>query len=314
MPSSTFSSKEEGIAKDAGLRRATWALLALALLLYACAEIVAIFGMEHVSKLHHRIMTEARQAQALRRAEPGHPPVVLFVGNSLLLMGVDLPALSYGLRGHYQVRRYVIEATSYEDWVFGLKRLFRQGMPVDSVVLCLNALDLTSRGIRGDFSAHILFDAQDIWPVSRATGADLTTTSSLYFAHYSMFYASRAELRSVLLGRISPAVVTTLQHFMWGTAVVPPDTELIPTMESRLLEIQKLCASHGSQFIFLIPPTPQSGDTAIVEAGRQTGARVLRPIPNQSLGLEFYQEDHFHLNPKGAARFTNALVETLQGD
>lgn len=313
MPSSTFNSEEVAI-KHAGLRRATWTLLALALLLYACAEAAATFGMEHVSKLHRRIMTEARQAQALRPAKPGQPPVVLFIGNSLLLEGVDLPVLTEGLRGRYQPRRYVIEATTYEDWLFGLKRLFRHGMRVDSVVLCLNALDFTAHSIRGDFTAHVLFDAQDIWPVSRAIGADLTDTSGLYFAHYSMFYASRAELRSVLLGKISPAVVFTLQHMLWGNATVPPDAELIPTMDRRLLEIQKLCASYGSKFVFLVPPTPQPGDTAIVEAGRHTGVKVLWPIPNQSLGLEFYQEDHFHLNPKGAARFTNALIETLRRD
>lgn len=312
MLSSTFSSDVDATRQDAGLRRAARTLLALVTLLCVSAEAIAVVGMEHVSKLHRRIMTESRQAESLRKAGTGQPPVVLIVGNSLLLEGVDLPRLTEELRGVYQPRRYVIEATTYEDWLFGLKRLLRRGMRVDAVILCLNPLDFTSNNIRGDFTAHVLFDAQDIWPVSRATHADLTATSGLYLAHFSLFYAARSELRSVLLGKISPATVAVLQRLTWGSATVPPDSQLVPVMQQRLRELQKLCAGYGSKFVYLVPPTPQFGDTAFVEAGRSTGIKVMRPIPNASLGLEFYQEDHFHLNPQGAARFTNALIEDLR--
>jgi hypothetical protein len=315
MPSSTSSFEDEAGARTASLRRATWTLLAAAAALYTCSEVVAVLGMEHVSKLHHRIMTDARQAQALRAAPAGQPPEVLFVGNSLLLEGVDFGALAEELRGRFRPRRYVIEATTYDDWLFGLKRLFRHGMRVNSVVLCVDALDFVPNRIRGDFSARVLFDAQDIWPVSRTVGADLTTTSSLYFAHYSMFYASRAELRSVLLGKISPAVVSTLQRSMWGGNVkMPADSDMVPIMDQKMLEMRKLCAGYGATFMFLIPPIPQGGDGAIVEAGRETGVRVLWPIPSGSLGAEFYREDGFHLNSRGAARFTQALGETLNRD
>ena len=46
-----------------------------------------------------------------------------------------------------------------------------------------------------------------------------------------------------------------------------------------------------------VPPTPQPGETAIVEVGRQTGTKVLWRVPGNSMGLEFYQADQFHLNP-----------------
>jgi hypothetical protein len=288
--------------------------LALVILLGVAAEGVAIVGMDHISKLNRRIMTESRQAVTLQKAGAGQPPVVLFVGNSLLLEGVDFPNLTERLRGVYQPQRYVIEATTYEDWFFGLKRLFRRGMRVDTVVLCLNPLDFTSSHIRGDFTAHVLFDTQDIWRVSRATHADLTTTSGLYLARLSTFYATRGELRSVLLGKISLSTVKALQRLAWGNATVPPDSQLVPIMEPRLRDLQALCAEYGSKFVYLVPPTPQPGDTAFVEAGRSTGIKVMRPIPNASLGLEFYQEDHFHLNPMGEARFTEALIETLKAN
>ena len=186
MPSSTFSSEVDATRQNAGLRRAAWTLLALVVLLCVSAEAIAIVGMEHVSKIHRRIMMESRQAESLRKAGAGQPPVVLMVGNSLLLEGVDLPSLTEKLRGVYQLRRYVIEATTYEDWLFGLKRLLRRGMRVDTVILSLNPLDFTSNNIRGDFTAHVLFDAQDIWPVSRATHSDMTVTSGLYLAKMPM--------------------------------------------------------------------------------------------------------------------------------
>jgi hypothetical protein len=319
MPLSISSSKNTSpvvstaeAPNQVALKRAIWVLVTSAVALYGCAEMAAGLGMERISKLHRRILTERKQAFGLRPAAAGQAPVILFVGNSLLLEGVDIPRLAAGLEGRYQPRRYGIEATGYLDWLYGLKGLFRDGARVDYVVLCLNPVDFTARGIRGDFSARVLFDVQDIWPVARATHADLTTTSGLYFAHYSMFYAYREELRGVLLGKISPNVVSAMQRSLWGRITVPPDEAMIPAMKERLLEMQQLCAANGAKFMFLIPPTQQPGDTAIVEAGRLTGVKVLHPVPNMSIGPDYYQEDQFHLNAKGNAYFTNALIETLR--
>ena len=48
----------------------------------------------------------------------------------------------------------------------------------------------------------------------------------------------------------------------------------------------------------------------MLRAGEQTGVRVLRPIPNKSLSLDYYK-DGFHLNEKGAVLFTTAIVNEL---
>ena len=290
--------------------RETWALLACVFLLYGAAEGVARVGLQRVSRIHRRILEEAATARQLRRSTGGQGETVLFAGNSLLLEGLHMDLLKAGLQPRYQPHRYIVEQTSYFDWFYGLQRLFREGMRPDAVVLCLNPPQFTSSSIRGDFSAHMLFDLQDIWPASRDSHADLTRTSSYYLAYYSAFYATRAELRSVFMYRIAPPVVAMWLQAGAKPAVIPPDGQVTGGMASRLRNLADLCARNGARFLFLIPPTRQPGDTAMVTAGQQAGVTVLRPIPSMSLSADYYR-DGFHLNANGATEFTNAIVNDL---
>ncbi len=315
MPSSISSSRpiQLGSANPAprrGLTRATWALFASMALLWGCAEAVSVVGLEHISKIHGRILREGRAAEQVRGAPRGQPETVIFVANSLFLEGVDFPKLRTQTSGKLDASRYIVEGTAYYDWYYGLRRLFRSGMRPDAVVLCLNPPHLLSDSIRGDFSARFLFDAVDIWPVSRDTRANLSATSGLYLAHFSNFYATRNVLRSVFTGKVAPAVGVMWSTSIFSDAIARPDSEAIPVMRERLVALKRLCEDNGARFSFLIPPTRQLGDTAIVAAGKQAGVLVMRPVPNYSLGTEYYQ-DGFHLNTRGAELFTRMLVPAL---
>jgi hypothetical protein len=301
MPLSISSSK---------LTRSTWILLACAVALGVSTEAAARFGLSHISRIQRRIDAEGASSLRIRTAANENAKDILFVGNSLLLEGVDFETLKASLEGRYRAHRYIVESTNFYDWQYGLRRLFREGMRPSAVILCLNAPQLTTPAIRGDFSARMLFGVQDIWPAARATGADLTTTSGYYIAHYSAFYATRSELRAVVMGKLTPAVVVMWQESVTKPAVIPADDQLIPVMEPRLRMMRELCASYGVDFQFLIPPTIQPGDTAIVRAGGLAGVAVLRPIPNGSLSSDFYR-DGFHLNEKGAAIFTKAIAAEM---
>jgi hypothetical protein len=270
---------------------------------------MARFGLERFSRIHQRIMSERRQAAALRT---GTPQTILFAGNSLLQTGLDIPVLDTELAGLYKPQRFIVEATNYYDWYYGLKRLFREGMRPDAVVVALHVAQLTANSSRGDFSARFLFDLGDLWPMSRDVGADLTRTSSFYAAHFSTFFAARSELRSVLMGRISPAVPVLWQHAILGPAVLPEDEKLRPVAEQRLAALAALCRQHGVRFALMVPPTFDRGDTVMVNAGQRVGVRVLRPVPNNSLSVDYYEPDHFHLNQKGAQVLTKAIAEDLR--
>jgi len=282
----------------------------VAILIYGGAEAGARLGFSRISKLHHRIMTEQQAALAIRPAPSGSPPTLLVVGNSLLLEGLDFPRFTKEVSPRFQASRFVVEGTAYNDWYFTLRTLFRHGMRPDVVALGFNAPQLATDEIRGDFPSRFLLDVQDIWPIARASHADLTTTSSLYAAHFSTFYGGRSELRSVLMGRIFPRLTIMWQRSIFNVAVIPPDAVLVPVLAPRLKALSDLCGEYGARFVFLIPPTMQHGDVAIVEAGKQGGVSVLRPVRNFSLGLGFYQ-DGLHLNQSGAAVFTEAAAQAF---
>ena len=309
MPSSTSSS--EAVEVRPALTRATWALLLCAVLVYAGAEGAARFGLERLSQMHQRIMGQLRASAALRPAPAGQPKTILFAGNSLLNAGLDIDVLNAELQGRYQPQRVIVEATNYYDWYYGLRRLFREGMRPDVVVVALYASQLRTDSIRGDFSSGFLFDLQDIWPMSRDTGASLTRTSSYYAAHFSTFYAARSELHAVLMGKLSPAVTTLWQHAILGSTVLPPDEILEAEFQPRLAALDQLCRQYGTQFIFLIPLTSGRGDTATMKAGQKAGVRVLRALPNDSTTPDFFQADGFHLSQKGALLWTRAIAKAL---
>jgi hypothetical protein len=313
---SSISSSEAPVLQRtrAPFQRAIRILLTGLILVCGCVELTARFGLERISKIHQRIMGDERGARGLRHAPPGKPKTLLLVGNSLLLAGLDPDLLRAGVAGQYRPARYVIEQTNYYDWLFGLRRLFRDGMRPDEIVVCLNPVQMATNVIRGDFSAHFLFDRTDLWPVSRAAGADLTTTSSLYFAHYSVLYAARAELRTVLAGKISPAVPLFWATLVTRKGVMPPEAEILPILSSRLATLDQLCREYGARFRFLVPPTGVEGDKVLATAGNIAHVRVLMPVPSGSLTPSDYESDGFHLNSAGRLLFTSGLVQNLRAE
>jgi hypothetical protein len=313
MLSSISSSELSGLQQArAPFRRAIRMLLAGAFLLCVCVETAATFGLERISRIHQRIMSDERGARSLSPAAPGKPKTLLLVGNSLLLAGLDPDLLRSGVAGQYDPTRYAVESTTYYDWLFGLRRLLRGGMRPDEIIVCLNPLQLATSAIRGDFSAHFLFDAADIWPMSRAIGTDLTATAGFYVAHYSTFYAARSEFRTVLAGKLAPSI-----PLLWATLAPPrgavsPEPALIPIMTSRLTVLDQLCRVYGVRFRFAVPPTGMATDKALGTAGEMAHVRVLIPVSSGILTPSDYESDGFHLNDSGRKLFTSGLVNSLR--
>ncbi len=307
MPLS-ISSSEPATARTGRITRVTWALIAGAVVLYASAELLARFGLEQVSTMHRRLLQEARAANAFHKSPSPSKKTVLLLGNSLLLEGVDMERLHAGLEPRYEVQRFVVTQTRFLDWYYGLEALFRHGARADRVVLCLTMAQLVSDQIRGDFSAHVLFDAQDIWPVSRDSAADLTITSGYYLAHFSAFYATRGELRSVLMNRVASSVQQMWHQAVISPAVSPTGSQLIAQSVARLGRVNQLCNRYGAEFVLLVPPTQDRGDFLLARAGAQAGVTVVQPISNSVLSTAYYQQDGFHLNRRGAQSFTDAII------
>jgi hypothetical protein len=300
---SSISSSE---AIGGRVTRATWALIAAALLVYAGAEAAASVGLGRISRIHQRIMIEKHEALLMRHSPDPSKRNVLFLGNSLLLEGVDFPRFANDVSPRLAAKRFVVESTYWYDLFYALKGMLRMGMRPDDVVIALNPPQFISPAIRGAFSARFLFNPRDLWSVSRVTRSDMTQTSELYFAHFSNFYGSKSELRGVLMGKIAPAVPRLWQDLTVVPGFIPTDVQVTSVAAGRFRELRVLCGNYGVNCLALIPPTAQNGEQAIVNAGDAAGLAVMHPVHNFSVGPELYR-DSFHLNHAGAEMFTDAL-------
>ncbi|NDQ56001.1 MAG: hypothetical protein GZ088_02880 [Acidipila sp.] len=315
MPLSTSSSnaaaaRPGGPGGPGGLTRGTWLLFALTALLLTGVELVSNYGFNHISAIQRRTVRDIGEARRLRSAPPGQPATALFAGNSLMLHGIDVERLQSGVSAEMRPTFLPVESTYYHDFYYGLENLLRHGMRPQYVILCLGPTFMVSTQIRGEYSAHYLFDAQGIVEYVRETHTHPTEASSLLFAHFSAFYGGRKEMRSYLLTRLIPGFFEMIKRLTYRHGIVPNDAELSRDFEVRLRALRDLCARYGARFIYVIMPSRQAGEDATLEAGIRTGVPVLLPVRNFSLPKDYYI-DEFHLNEKGAAVFSDALAGCL---
>jgi len=283
-------------------------ILATVLVCIAGIEATTRFAFARLSRIEGRIRTEYNFARRLSPTQSGRS--ILLIGDSLLLEDVELNILAQALPADVHLQRFSIEQTSYLDWLYGLRRLFAEGTRPSTVLLCIGPNSFMSNGTRGDYSAFYLFQSRDIPSVAKAAHYDLTTTSSLYFSHYSLFYAGRSGLRNFVLTKAVPPY-STLMHKLLTRAATPysPD-EVLRICQPRFEELRRLCAAYSAHFVYVVPPGFGFHDDAMAEAGSRAGTSVLVPVCNDAWGQEKFR-DGFHLNEAGAREFTRMLGPRL---
>lgn len=307
MPLSTSSSEEQGLRPS--YRRPIAATLAMLLCLFSAVEAVSQFGFKRISHIESR--TESDHAAALA-ARPGGParPTILLLGNSLLLEGMDYDAIRRDLEPRAHPVRFVVEQTAYLDWYYGIRRLLADGSRPDRIVLCLNLDQLLENRIRGEYSAYYLIRTADLVSAGREAGYDLTRISDLFFARYSMFYAGRNNLRNFALNTVAPSYGGFLHNITIAKAHPLTDADVFARAAPRLRRLRALCEENHIAFDFVVPPGFEQGVQGLIEAGEQTGASVLTPVPQFAWKPDLYR-DGFHLNHEGAVRFTRILADAL---
>jgi hypothetical protein len=294
------------------LRRHSLILLTLCGVFCVGLELAARYFLPRVGSVQGRLDREHARADQIRPV-PGKPVPVLSVGNSLMQKGINFYMLNDMLRPEYAVTRFVVEDTNYLDWYFGLLRLFREGAHPKAVILVLNARQLLASNVQGDAFAELLMDSHDLLSVKRTVASDNTVTSNLLFANLSRYYGVRGEIHKWFLLRVLPEFPALAARLRPPAQPLPADEEIDREATERLQKMSSLCAQHGAQFIFVVPPSTaaRDGSTAIQRAGDRIGIPVLVPIPPQELPLDLYS-DGFHLNRRGAVIFTQALSSSLR--
>jgi len=289
------------------------AILLAAIFVYCAGlELATRRGFSRVSRIQRRIYQDLSAARSIAPPVLNDPPAMLVVGNSLLLDGVDRASLKKNLAPKYQLTLLPVENTQFEDWYFGLRRLFAEGSRPSIVVVCLSTRQMMSRATDGEYFAYYLLQGHDLLGVKRESQLDNTMTSAYFFANRSAWLGSRAQIRNWLLQEIMPGLEHLIGYFPAKTPPMPPKEQVVAGVLPHLLALDQLCKSNGARLVVLVPPTLRSDDASadVQNSAAHDGIPVLIPLrPTDVTPDDFH--DGFHLNSSGAARFTHRLASEL---
>src|SRR6266849_4678968 len=288
------------------------ALVGISALLIIALEISSAYLLKHNSVTYARISRQYAEAVKMRPTGPGDPPLVLMVGNSLLLHGVEMDRLQALTSARMRIYPIFLEATGYYDWLYGLQRLFRQGARPQVVVLGVGVNSFLQNSVRQDYAPMMFFDVRDVLGAASDLNLDRTATTNLLLAHSSVFWDTRSVIRTQVLRRIVPHC-KELFSLVKPKPALPPGPELEAITTARIRSLRQLCEAHGAKLIILVPPTPSSEQAVrqMAIASQKVGVDSLVPIDPATLSERFYQPDELHLNSEGAALFTSALATYL---
>jgi len=276
---------------------------------------VARFGFTRLSQIQRRIHREYVAAKEIRPVAADGRPTVLLLGNSLMLAGVDMPALNSLVSDELQPSRYVIENTQFLDWYFALRRLFEEGARPSHIVLGLVTNHLASRAVLGEYFGHYMMDGRDVVAAASAAGLDSTAASNLLFANWSSWLGSKAEMRNWVAGHAIPDTVRLAGYLApAGPRQGVRLSDYRGLVGDRLNSLKSLCRAHGAEISILLMPNRQISDADVAvlrEAGASAGVQILIPLGMRELPESSYL-DGFHLNQGGADLFTHRLSIALR--
>lgn len=305
MPSSISGSKSAAAAY-------VTAVAGICAILIVALELFSDYLLKHDSGTYARISEEYAEALKVRPAEPSEPASVLMVGNSLLLHGVKVDRLRELTSSRMRIYPIFLEATGYYDWLYGLRRLFRQGARPDVVVVGVGVNYFLADSIRQDYTPMMFVDARDTLALASDLHLDRTAASNLLLAHSSTFWDTRSAIRTQILERMLPNL-EGLFSLINPKPSLPDGPEFAAIANPRLQRLRELCEARGAKLILLVPPTLASASAVdeMVRAAGMESVDVSVPIDPQSLSASFYQPDGMHLNRDGATLFTSALAKDL---
>jgi hypothetical protein len=284
--------------------------------LLAALEVFTRVVVERHSKVQEEVNQEYKEAIALDHGGGGgQPEQLLVVGNSLVGQDLDFPLLVKGLAPEWRTHRLWIHATGYEDWYYGLRRLFAEGARPKVVAITLAAMHWYTSGIRGDYSALYLFKPADIPTIGVEVGLDRTKTSDLFFARFSRFYALRAEIRKEVLKEIFPDLPRMYDLFKPTAAQPLTSSEVLSVVGPRLKRMHDLAATYGVRIILIVPPVPRPGQEfqeELQNAAKTAEVSAVIPLSCEDLQPADFEDD-VHLTTAGAEIFTERLIGPLRG-
>jgi hypothetical protein len=296
-------------------RKATRAIAVLlaSLLVYVCAlEIVTRMAFPRINHIWRTLQSDHLTAVSLRPLKAGKSVTMLMVGNSYLEVGVNRENLQREIAPTFSIAYLPMSGTSYFDWYFGLRKLFAEGSRPAIVGVCLSTRDLISDSTYGESFAHALMLRRDLLRVRKEAHLDNTMTSDYFFDSLSSWMGHRDETHNWLLRKAAPGINHLVAYLKPKNQPLPPSDVIVAKALPRLRQLNELAQNYGARFFLLIPPTMDVRDASkeIQVAAAKEGILVLLPFQHAELPESVFL-DGAHLNPEGAALFTEKLGPTL---
>jgi hypothetical protein len=288
-------------------------LCALVLLSLECGYSFALTW----SGTYRRVSQQYADAVQARPSNPGAPPSVLMVGNSLLLDAVDVDRFQQLTADRLRLYPLFLEGTAYLDWFYGLQRLFRRGSRPDVVIVGLGLDGVVQSSVRQEYAPRLLFTPSDLLAISREAGLDRTVTTSLVLSHWSAFWDMRHVIRVQVMTRTLPYFERLYLTDLWSDLKAKRAARVDPRGEgvaiARLQRLRQLCEAHGARLLVLVPPTPSvpSAIQQLTFVADSARVDVLMPVNPATLPARYFRPDDIHVNEDGAAVFTAALAADL---
>lgn len=290
-------------------------LLAGIVALLAMVEIGARLFVHRFSRIEGRVAAEYNAALRVR-SNGQAPRQLLLIGNSLLEESVPAALIPPAWVPGWRVTRFPVEQTSMLDWTYGLPRLQKDGCRPDVYGLVMSPHYLaTNTFSRGEYSALYLLRLQDVPAISSELHLHPTKIASLVLSIYSEFFAVRADIRKVLLGRALPGMAQ-LVNLMLGpghTARIAPE-EYYRLALLRLRAFRAAADRSGSKVVLIVHPpsvlNAEDGTPEVLRAAREAGIEAMVPAPDSNFTQADFR-DVQHLNEDGAAKFIRSVAAGL---
>ena len=289
-------------------------------ILLGCFLLAVVFVEGFTRVLHRRrpltLASEhsVQDALAIRHSDRGKQ--VLFAGNSLIFMDISQLSVQSLMGNGYLVHTAGINGSTYYDWQYGLRALFRRGSQPDVVVFAISPSQFLRAATVTPLVVSQLWRNQDILAYNHDLHLNLTTFTELLLERYSTFFSLRDVVRLYVRDRFLPGFGNLVGMWARPTPTRPRENQP-PTNAAYLEKLSKLVREvpPDTKLVILIPPTNQPTDQAaepfLKSAAQQLGLPVIEPVGEHQWPLSKFQPDAYHLNSSAAQEFSQLVGADL---
>ncbi len=274
------------------------------------AALLVVEGITIVLHSRRRLTAEIERGvdDALAIRGDGGRRQLLFAGNSLIFEGVDRATIQQSLGKAFLVHTAGVPGSTYDDWRYGLRSLFRRGAAPEFVVIAISPSQFLRPSAVTPLPVARLWRTREILAYYREQRPGLSTLSELLLEHFSTFFYMRDTFR-IYVRKAIPGYESMVNG--WSPASTRPGVPRPDAAQalflSRLKALQAECKGHA-QLMLLIVPTNQQDDAQLEPmlrvAAEDLNIPLIGTIRERGWPRSQFQADGYHLTQAAAKQFS----------